>query len=615
MTLELGTVADESIEFTLTPVNAVKAAWVYMEDTGREVTAEQVLGCTSADAEGVQKLVAEPLSPATAYVIYAAVEGKDGKAVLSEPLKATTTGTQIEIEEFAAVSASAECWGGTSACNWTLELTDDAGNKASFDLYVDTSTSRDYIPESEFEVADGVAPGIISKGEYSYVKIGEEKLNIEEGSLVVEPLLEESGDEGVDYAIMGQLVAGGRTFEVYYEGLVTGTRNPNSAVEVVLTAAKLLEINDPQPGEFYVKLNDTNWNYEVALDFQGPADAPYLYPNTYSLADGSLLSSTSISGYYGAPTTDALASCVAEVSMEGKIYTIDVTAEGTNGVKFHMVYEGEIENMPELVVVEPVYATFDWYPGLGQLVLCDSPDMYASTFYAVLMVSSPESVEYLHTAFIPGANANDEIPECFDLESSGCYLNVVSGEPEMVAFAPGSFLDVMTLMPDQDMNLLSFQLKSTDGKKIYAGTYQGPLYGGGAVSTDPVDFPVYGVTDAEVTGKTDSAVEISFATLSGPMQICFNTSSFGPGAYEFSETGGNNTFTGAFMVLGIDWDEPDVMYTFESGRIGVIAQGDGSYTFQFDNVIARAEDGSAKNLGPVTGDAYQTTFTVKITGL
>ena len=244
VTLELGKVSDEAIEFTLTPVNAVKAAWVYFEDNGREVTAEQVLGCTSADPKGAQTLVAEPLTPGTEYVIYAAVEGEDGKAVLSEPLKAKTTGEVVEIEEFWAEAAQAEF---SAANNWGLTLTDAEGNEAAFDLYIESAGS-DYLPSYEFTVADGTTPGTLRKNEYSYLKIGGETLAIEEGELFVEADLEETTEMGgVFYHIEGQLTAGGRLFSILFDGEVAGTKAAAEAVEIVISQAILMDIRDPQP--------------------------------------------------------------------------------------------------------------------------------------------------------------------------------------------------------------------------------------------------------------------------------------------------------------------------------------------------------------------------------
>ncbi len=60
--------------------------------------------------------------------------------------------------------------------------------------------------------------------------------------------------------------------------------------------------------------------------------------------------------------------------------------------------------------------------------------------------------------------------------------------------------------------------------------------------------------------------------------------------------------------------DPDKDFEIESGRIGISKSGNG-YMFQFENVIARAEDGSAVNLGPVNGNSYGTQFTVVIKNL
>ena len=616
VTLEVGTITDESIEFTLTPVNAVKAAWVYFEAASeREVTAEQVLGCTTAEAEGAQKLVAEPLSPGTEYVIYAAVEGKNGEKVLSEPLKATTTGEAIETEEFWGETASADFY---AANNWGLTLTDAEGNEATFDLYIE-SAGKDYLPTNEFTVAEGTAPGTLGKGSYSYLTIGGEKLSIEEGELFVEADLEDVTEEGVFYHVEGQLTAGGRIFTILFDGYVAGTRDPNAPVEIVCSNAVLMDINDPQPGEFYVKLNDADWNYEIVFDFQASADAAYLPSNTYSMDWGTLLPKTGLTGYYGAPTADALTECEIEVMFENNVYTIEANAVGDNGTKFHIVYEGKIENMPEVVVIESVYPQVDWYDTAGQVVLLDVPVEQMENFqWCASLVIGTESVSMPYVnGFFPGVPTDG-----YYLDANSCTVmnQTGGGEPDYAMVVPDkSFISFMSVMPEQDLNQIDFQLVATsmtDGvTKVYVGSYMGPLYGGGGVSTDPVDYPLYGVNEAKVVKHEGNLYQISFTNLNGPLTINFYADTFGAGAYHFDANGGSEkTFNGSFTRLGVEWDEEDTVFEIESGSIGVVKQGD-AYMFQFDNVIARAADGSAVNLGPVNGNAYETQFTVTIEGL
>lgn len=616
VTLEVGTITDESIEFTLTPVNAVKAAWVYFEAANeREVTAEQVLGAMSADAEGAQTLVAEPLSPGTEYVIYAAVEGKNGEKVLSEPLKATTTGELIETEEFWGETASADFY---AANNWGLTLTDAEGNEATFDLYIE-SAGKDYLPTNEFTVAEGTAPGTLGKGSYSYLTIGGEKLSIEEGELFVEADLEDVTEEGVFYHVEGQLTAGGRIFTILFDGYVAGTRDPNAPVEIVCSNAVLMDINDPQPGEFYVKLNTESWNYEIVFDFLASADAAYLPSNTYSMEWGSLLPKTGLTGYYGAPTADALTECEIEVMFENNVYTIEANAVGDNGTKFHIVYEGKIENMPEVVVIESVYPQVDWYDTAGQVVLLDVPVEQMENFqWCASLVIGTESVSMPYVnGFFPGVPTDG-----YYLDANSCTVmnQTEGGEPDYAMVVPDkSFISFMSVMPEQDLNQIDFQLVATsmtDGvTKVYVGSYMGPLYGGGGVSTDPVDYPLYGVNEAKVVKHEGNLYQISFTNLNGSLTINFYADTFGAGAYHFDANGGSEkTFNGSFTRLGVEWDEEDTVFEIESGSIGVVKQGD-AYMFQFDNVIARAADGSAVNLGPVNGNAYETQFTVTIEGL
>lgn len=618
VTLELGKVSDEAIEFTLTPVNAVKAAWVYFEDNGREVTAEQVLGCTSADPKGAQTLVAGPLTPGTEYVIYAAVEGEDGKAVLSEPLKAKTTGEVVEIEEFWAEAAQAEFF---AANNWSLTLTDAEGNEATFDLYIESAGS-DYLPSYEFTVADGTTPGTLRKNEYSYLKIGGETLAIEEGELFVEADLEETTEMGgVFYHIEGQLTAGGRLFSILFDGEVAGTKAAAEAVEIVISQAILTDIRDPQPGEFYVKLNNADWSYEIVFDFQAGAEAAYLPSNNYSLEWGTLLPKTSISGYYGNPTADVLTACEIDVMLENNIYHIDANAVGDNGTKFHIVYEGPIENMPEVVQLGQIYPQISWMDTSGMVVLADVPAtnmelmMEEFTWCGSLFLETETSMDYLN-GFFSGMPAESDGVIDFS-NSVVMYRDTPGIEPAYGMIVPEkSWISVLSAMPDQDINEIAFQLvtMSDEETKIFVGSYQGPCYGGG-ISTEPIEYPLYGINEAELKAHDGNHYQIVFHTLNGPLTIDFYADPFGAGVYTFDANGGtNNTFSGRYLRWGVEVTDPDKDFEIESGRIGISKSGNG-YMFQFENVIARAEDGSAVNLGPVNGNSYGTQFTVVIKNL
>ncbi len=340
VTLAKGEVTAESIAFTLTPANAVKAKWAYFEEGVREVTAEQVLANgTTADADKASELEIAPLNAETAYVIYAAVEGEDGTQVLSDPLKVTTLASNTpEPLYFEGAEASAEFFNQQSRGYnlWDLTLKDADQNELRVNLLVSLDADKSYLPGREFDSEDQDSfDGKLLVNQYTYVIIGGENGQVESGVITTEPDLEmEPGT--VLYAIMGQLtLTDGRMVNVSYEGPVAGCNAPDpgpvvATIEISFTHAELWDT--PEPGVFQVKLSDkTNWWYSGGLRFKAAATDTYLPSGHYSLADGTIFGeaisyvTTDYPNEHEAPGyARDWKSCEAEVMLEEGIYYLDV---------------------------------------------------------------------------------------------------------------------------------------------------------------------------------------------------------------------------------------------------------------------------------------------------
>ena len=166
----------------------------------------------------------------------------------------------------------------------------------------------------------------------------------------------------------------------FFDGEVAGTKAAAEAVEIVISQAILMDIRDPQPGEFYVKLNNADWSYEIVFDFQAGAEAAYLPSNNYSLEWGTLLPKTSISGYYGNPTADVLTACEIDVMLR-TISIISMPMQSVTTVRNSISFkEGPIENMPEkvpsnfpVVQLGQIYPQISWMDTSGMVVLADVP--------------------------------------------------------------------------------------------------------------------------------------------------------------------------------------------------------------------------------------------------
>lgn len=639
VTLAQGVVTAESITFTLTPTDAVKAAWVYFEAGEREVTADQVLANgSSADADKASTLEASPLSSNTAYVIYAAVEGANGDKVLSAPLEVTTLPGEDdpvgEPVEFEAVSASAEGYGGTAYGDWVVVFKDENENEVSLYLLTE-STERDYLRTEEFELGSVKQAGTIFVDEDSYVLLDGEKYTPASGELFIEAEVAEDGTT-VNYGVEGALtLADGREVILFYEGEIEGCAVATAGKETVqiqFTHAELNTNQEQDAGVFYVKFDDRDeWNYDAAFVFKAGESDTYLPSNSYSLEDGTILSNSHINSSYARDWSSASASVV----FEGSAYIISLNFEDENTV-YSATYEGEIEGMavPKTLIMEECYFQVYLSPddengGYQGTVMITDVDVSTGNYEGMMQAhnlwvhSATEylSGEYLFmTAEAAAAQGVTNYIEKDDFDSSYGALYDETGQMSYYGSYASFELYAGSLMPDKNINEISFQGTMGNGT-ICQGFFSGaiPTYQI-SVSTEPVDTPIYvSSIDAFSMGGMYSLI---FHTLDAELSILFicYADKFAAGKYVFSDDmddPADMSFMGSYVTVPIDWAEEEKEYTIESGNIGVIrpTTDGGDWVFQFQDVIARADDGSARNLGPSNSEGLVNKITKPVSGL
>ncbi|MDE6669592.1 MAG: hypothetical protein K2K26_07905, partial [Muribaculaceae bacterium] len=186
--------------------------------------------------------------------------------------------------------------------------------------------------------------------DWSWVKLDGKQSAITAGEITV-------ALDGNNYLISFALTLDGDTeFNAVYSGPLAGY---SPLLELKATEATEVEINDPQSGEFYIRFNDTNWNFELITDFFDTTGSTSLTPGVYEYSEdctpGTYGPKSSLSIYspystnhYNGPVT---------VEKNGNVYTItmDLTLEsGRNAI---ITYEGEI-NFLNKPTPEPSAVTF-----------------------------------------------------------------------------------------------------------------------------------------------------------------------------------------------------------------------------------------------------------------
>ncbi|MBD5311061.1 MAG: hypothetical protein K2J92_01085 [Muribaculaceae bacterium] len=148
---------------------------------------------------------------------------------------------------------------------------------------------------------------------------------------------------GNEYVITFALTLDGETeFNAVYSGPLPGY---SPILELTATECRVAEINDPQPGEFSLRFNDTNWTFEMVTDVFDATDATELTPGVYEYSEDCT------PGTYGPrsvlttynPYTDNHYNGPVTVEKNGDIYTITMDLTLESGRKAIIIYEGEIK--------------------------------------------------------------------------------------------------------------------------------------------------------------------------------------------------------------------------------------------------------------------------------
>lgn len=140
----------------------------------------------------------------------------------------------------------------------------------------------------------------------------------------------------------------GETVEARFTGAIEGI-DVFDEYTLNMDAAKLVDVNDRKDGEFYLKLNDNDWNAEMTLDFQCAAGTKALQAGTYTVsADGgagTLSTRSSIDAYSIPAQGGYFESGQAVVEVSGSNYTIKWDLTTKEGQRFVGEFKGEVSDM------------------------------------------------------------------------------------------------------------------------------------------------------------------------------------------------------------------------------------------------------------------------------
>ena len=214
--------------------------------------------------------------------------------------------------------------------------------EAYFDFYAAEDATT--LPDGVYTYSEEHTPGTFSEKSYFETYAPYIHSALLEGSTITV----EGGKITFDL-----LIADGRKGEFEFNGTITGTPTFKSddVVTYTATAAAYNSNQKRDKGEFYIKLNDADWTFEMAVDIYADRAATLLPAGTYTFSDSKepgTFTSKSYMDLYSPYTsyTFAEGSTITVTEVEGGLRLVmDFVA--TNGDEFRVVFEGEITGTPE----------------------------------------------------------------------------------------------------------------------------------------------------------------------------------------------------------------------------------------------------------------------------
>lgn len=226
--------------------------------------------------------------------------------------------------------------------NYCIELRDTlTGDTLSLDMYCD---GYKYLPSGTYSVKATTGNYIGSNPTYTYYKKNRVITQLLDGTVEVTANLVTK-----EYTFeVNVLLSDSTLFKGKFEGKVSGV---DIFDEWTLTpsACTRKDVNNPAPGEFYLKLNDSGWNFEMVLQLFAAADATELPAGTYEWADtkvpGTIGEKTSIDIYYNQPVAGGYIKSGKAVVSKDSLYTIELDLTAEDGQRYVGTFRGDISNM------------------------------------------------------------------------------------------------------------------------------------------------------------------------------------------------------------------------------------------------------------------------------
>lgn len=345
-----------------------------------------------------------------------------------------------------------------------LTLTNEAGNY--FETYITSANGVSYLSEGVFTPSPYNTPMTYDSGNrYTFIKEGDKTTGVASGTITVSRVAK-------IYTIVIDFVL---EDERIYKGQYVGELpNYSPILTAECSSAEGYDNNGRVAGEYYVKMHDSSWNWDIVFDFYADPSTTQLPAGTYTYSEtpaaGNYGPKSSISCY--GPNFSLKPTSPITVTYAGNDYDITGVFTDEIGREVTVHYFGSID-FPDPILPPLADVTFDGFKIVGDYGKNITLEFTSEDENTILQldVYRPEDGDYLNEGEYTVAYEHDDYAINRNADFSFIQFDATK-EKTKVGFRSGT----MTVSREEKIYTLLFDITLVDGRR-QQGSYVGELEG------------------------------------------------------------------------------------------------------------------------------------------
>lgn len=368
-----------------------------------------------------------------------------------------------------------------------LTLTEESGN--FFETYISSANGVTFLSEGVFTPDPYNSPMTFdSDNRYTFYKEGETSTGVKSGTITV------SRAAKIYTIVLDLVLEDERSFKGQYVGELP---NYSPILTAECSSAEGYDNNGRVAGEYYVKMHDVNWNWDIVFDFYADPTSTTLPAGVYTYSDtpaaGNYGPKSSIS-CYGPNFTLKPASPIT-VAYDGSDIEISGVFNDEVGREITVHYKGAIE-FPDPILPDLPEVTFSDFKLVGNYGRNITLEFTSEDGNTTLQLDTyrPDKGVYLDEGVYTINSSSDGFTVSTDVAFSFVKFNTLK-EDDKVGFRSGT----MTVSREEAIYTVLFDITLVDGRR-QQGSYVGELAGlyqpeNGILLPNPSDVKILSVNN------------------------------------------------------------------------------------------------------------------------